>query len=136
MGHASVMSALSRYRQVGTEGAVEQADPHRLIAMLYEAALSNIAMATACMERAEVAQKGARISRCIESLGTLRASLDMKVAGGLAQRLDALYDYAIRRLFDANATNDAAALAEVARLVRTVAEGWNAIAPARMQGAA
>lgn len=130
-------SAISRYRQVGTEGAVEQADPHRLIAMLFDGALSRITMAAAHMRRGEIAEKGANISRAIEIVGALRASLDMKVTGGLPQRLDALYDYVGRRLLVANVENDAKILDEVGGLVRVIADAWGSIAPApRVSGAA
>ncbi len=41
------------------------------------------------------------------------------------KNLDALYDYALRRLILANARNDDAMLAEVARLIEPVAQGWS-----------
>jgi flagellar protein FliS len=134
---ATAYSAISRYRQVGNEGAVEAATPHRLIAMLFDGAISRITMAAGHMRRHEVAEKGAHISRAIEIVGALRASLDMNVAGGLPQRLDALYDYVSRRLFAANAENDPKILDEVAGLLRVIADAWAQIAPAsRVEGAA
>jgi len=134
---AKAHSAVSRYRQVGNEGAVEEAHPHRLIAMLFDGALSRIAMAAAHMRRGEIAEKGAHISRAIEIVGALRASLDMNVSGGLPQRLDALYDYVSRRLLHANVENDAKVLDEVGGLLRVIADAWNQVAPTqRVAGAA
>jgi len=130
-------SAISRYREVSNEGAVEAADPHRLITMLFDGALSRIGLAAAHMRRGEIAEKGAQITRAIEIVGALRASLDMNVAGGLPQRLDALYDYVSRRLLHANVENDPKVLDEVGGLMRVIADAWNAIAPTqRVAGAA
>jgi flagellar protein FliS len=134
---AQMHSAISRYRNVSAEGSVESADPHRLIAMLFDGALSRIAMASAHMRRNEIAEKGAHISRALDIVGALRASLDMSVPGGLPQRLDALYDYVGRRLVHANASNESRILDEVGGLLRVIADAWNTIAPTqRVAGAA
>ena len=137
MAPAQAYSAISRYRQVNNEGAIEEANPHRLIAMLFDGALSRIALAAAHMRRGEIAEKGAQITRAIEIVGALRASLDMNVAGGLPQRLDALYDYVSRRLLHANLENDPKVLDEVGGLLRVIADAWGSIAPpSRVAGAA
>jgi flagellar protein FliS len=134
---AQAYSAISRYRQVDNEGAIEQANPHRLIAMLFDGALSRIALAAAHMRRSEIAEKCAQITRAIEIVGALRASLDMNVSGGLPQRLDALYDYVSRRLLHANVENDPKVLDEVGGLLRVIADAWGSSAPpVRIAGAA
>jgi flagellar secretion chaperone FliS len=137
MAPAHIYNAISRYRQVRTEGSVEDANPHRLIAMLFDGALSRMSLAAAHMRRGEIEEKGAAITRALEIVGALRASLDMDVAGGLPQRLDALYDYVSRRMLYANVENDPKVLDEVAGLVRVIADAWAQIAPAaRVAGAA
>jgi flagellar protein FliS len=137
MAPSHVYNAISRYRQVRTEGSVEDANPHRLIAMLFDGALSRIALAAAHMRRGEIEAKGAAITRALEIVGALRASLDMDVAGGLPERLDALYDYVSRRLLHANIENDAKVLDEVGGLLRVIADAWAEIAPSpRVAGAA
>ena len=99
--------------------------------------LSRIALAAAHMRRNEFEAKGAAITRALEIVGALRASLDMNVAGGLPQRLDALYDYVSRRLLHANIENDANVLDEVAGLLRVISDAWAQIAPSpRVAGAA
>ena len=137
MAPSHVYNAISRYRQVRTEGSVEDATPHRLIAMLFDGALSRIALAAASMRRNEFEAKGAAITRALEIVGALRASLDMSVPGGLPQRLDALYDYASRRMLHANLENDPKVLDEVGGLIRVIADAWAQVAPpARVAGAA
>ena len=137
MAPAHIYNAISRYRQVRTEGAVEDASPHRLIAMLFDGALSRLSLAAAHMRRNEIEEKGAQITRALEIVGALRASLDMSVPGGLPQRLDALYDYVSRRMLYANVENDPKVLDEVGGLLRVIADAWAQISPpARVAGAA
>jgi len=136
MAFSQAFNGISAYRQVGTAGSVEQADPHRLIGMLFDGALARIASAAGHIQRGAVAEKAVEIGKTLDIVGALRASLDMKAPGGLPQRLDALYEYIIGRLVSANLNNDEAILDEVAGLLRQVAGGWNAIAPVRTAGAA
>jgi len=47
--------------------------------------------------------------------------------GKIAENLALLYDYMLRRLTLANATNDAGIVAEVSELVKTIKHGWDQI---------
>lgn len=125
-------SAVSQYKQVNTHAQVLDADPHRLIAMLFDGALERIAYARGAMERKDVALKGEFIGKAIAIVGALQDSLDFEQGGEIARNLDSLYDYMQRRLLEANVQNDTAILAEVASLLQEIREGWNAIAPSRV----
>lgn len=123
-------TAVKAYAKVGIESAVLGAGPHRLISLLFEGALSEIARAKKAMARKEIAAKGEAISRAISIIGEgLNASLDKKAGGELAQNLSALYDYMALRLLAANLTNDIAILDEVARLLTELKAGWDGIRP-------
>lgn len=122
-------SAIAQYRQVSTRGGVEQADPHRLTAMLMAGALERVTAASGHMRRGEIAQKGENISRAIAIVEGLRGSLDFEAGGALAGNLDALYEYMGRRLLQANVADDAGMLDEVAGLLREISGAWDAIRP-------
>ncbi len=57
----------------------------------------------------------------------LKASLDMRVGGNIAQDLDALYGYMCLRLANANLKNDIEALDEVSRLLNEIKGAWDSI---------
>ena len=117
------------YAKVGVEVAVETADPHQLILMLYEGALLSLMLAEQCMKDGRVGERGAAISKAISIIGEgLRASLNAESGGELAGRLDALYDYMVRRLVEANTENRPAPLQEVSRLLRELKTAWEEIA--------
>ncbi len=123
--------AVSAYRKVEVETGVTAADPHRLIAMLYEGALEAIKRAAAHMAAGRVAQKGEALSHALQIVDEgLRAAVDRSAGGQLAFRLLDLYDYMIMRLLQANLRNDAAALDEVAHLLAELRSAWAQIRPA------
>ncbi|AMP39469.1 MULTISPECIES: flagellar export chaperone FliS [Ralstonia solanacearum species complex] len=117
--------AIGAYSQVGIETSVVDANPHRLIAMLFEGARSAINLALAAMQRGDVLAKVRAFDKAISIIGQgLQASLDRQRGGEIAEQLDALYDYMLRRLLVANATNDVAILEEVDRLLMPLQEAW------------
>jgi flagellar protein FliS len=122
--------ASNLYGKLDKELGVACADPHRLIAMLFDAAISSIATAQAHMAGRRIAEKGRAVTRAIRIISEgLRASLDRGAGGELAERLDALYDYMERRLVEANARNDAAIFNEVIGLLNDLAAAWRKAAP-------
>lgn len=125
------------YAKVGIEAAVESADPHRLILMLFDGAISAVSLARIHMNSGDIAQKGMAISKAIDLVSNgLLASLDMKAGGDLAERLAALYEYMAQRLLFANLKNNVAALDEIAELLASLRQAWAEIAPGKQQAAA
>ena len=121
------MKGLKAYQQVNTQTSITDADPHKLIQLLYNGALERINMARARMQAKDYAGKGKLIGKAIEIIGGLKSFLDFEKGGELAARLEGLYDYMERTLFEANARNDVAKLDEVADLLRSIKDGWDGI---------
>jgi len=124
------------YAKVGVEVAVETADPHQLILILFDGALAAIALARIQMENGQIPDKGASISKAINLITNgLKASLNMEAGGELSERLAALYDYMAQRLIMANLKNSVAALDEVRDLLQGLREAWAEV-PKNLQQAA
>lgn len=129
-------AAINAYNTVGTESAINGADAHELISMLFQGALLAIADAKNQILRKDTAAKGKSISKAIAIVGEgLNASLDKRAGGDLAQNLSALYGYMVSRLVAANLNNDIAALDEVARLLGELEGAWHSIRPQVVQTA-
>jgi flagellar protein FliS len=121
-------NAVKTYASVNVESGVNGADPHRLILMLYEGALAALARARAYMERKDTAEKNKAITKAVAIINEgLRASLDVKAGGEIAQNLDALYEYMGRRLLLANLKNQPEILDEVSRLLAEIKGAWEEI---------
>lgn len=117
------------YHQIGVATAIDGASPHKLVCLLLDAVLDEIACARGGLTRADMAEKGRAIGHAVRLVDEgLRAPLDLEAGGSLALRLHGLYDYVLRRLTHANLHNDDAALHECSRLMATVRDGWVGIA--------
>lgn len=123
-------SGAQAYQKVGLESAVLSASPHQLVVMLFDGALSSMVRARLFLEQGNIAAKGEALSKAINIIENgLKAGLNMDVGGDLPHNLSALYDYMVRRLLHANLRNDAAAIAEVEKLLDNIADAWKQIGP-------
>lgn len=128
MARPRINSALSQYKSISISSAIENATPHRLVQMLMAGALEKIAAAKGRMLYADHAEKGRQISWAISIISGLQSSLDMEAGGEISRNLDNLYDYMVRRLGEAGASNDPNILDEVTSLLSEVKSAWDAIA--------
>jgi flagellar secretion chaperone FliS len=124
----------AQYRAVRSHGLVADASPVRLVQIMYEHTLSHLATAQGCMERIrnnmplnEVVVKGTAIGKAVRLIGQLNSSLSMEQGGQIAENLRNLYLYMLDRLTQANVTNDALIVSEVAGLIRKIKGGWDQI---------
>jgi len=116
------------YAKVGVETGVLAASPVKLIVMLYDGAISACHSAVASMQRMDIEQKGAMLSKAIMIIESgLRLSLDRKAGGEIAESLDALYAYMSSRLAAANVRNEPAPVQEVIKLLLDLKGAWEAI---------
>ena len=125
MNMSKLHSAVQKYNQINLTAEVETANPHRLIQMLMQGVLEKVMIAKGYMERKDIPNKGAHISWAITILEGLRASLNKEAGGEIAQNLDDLYDYLIRRLLRANLENNMDMLDEVSSLMRSIKSAWD-----------
>jgi len=121
----------SVYRQIDIETGVSGASAHQLITLLFNCALDSIAQAKGAMQSRNIEAKCAAISKAVRIVDEgLKAGLDMRAGGQLAQQLCDLYGYITMRLTQGNLRNDTEALDECVRLLSPIRDAWVAIAPA------
>jgi flagellar protein FliS len=121
------MLALRQYQKIGAQAQTSEASPHRLVQMLMEGGLDRIAQAKGAIERKDIPNKGVFISKAIGIIGGLREGLDLDNKAESVGELDSLYAYMMKRLAQANVNTDPKILDEVADLLSTVKDGWDAI---------
>ncbi|HSH71468.1 MAG TPA: flagellar export chaperone FliS [Methylophilaceae bacterium] len=125
-------SAVSVYAKIGVETGVVAANPHKLIIMLYEGAISACHNAVRHMGSQDIQNKGAMLSKAIMIIESgLRLSLDKKAGGEIAVSLDALYAYMSDRLYIANIRNQPEPVSEVIKLLTDLKSAWEAIGHAQ-----
>ncbi len=118
------------YQNGGFEADIRGSDPHRLIVLLFDGALSALDRAEAGLAANNILDKTNALTRAIEIiLDGLGASLNIEDGGDVAANLKALYDYMASRLTHANFHNDLGAIQEVRGLLIEISEAWKEIAP-------
>lgn len=124
MGTMFRTQAIRQYQHSGVATVAPTASPHQLIAMLLEGALDRVARARGAARNGDRAGRMHNIASTIAIVEHLRLCLDRN-AGSISQRLDALYDFILRRLAQANAAADPLMLDEVADVLRPIKDAWD-----------
>jgi flagellar protein FliS len=101
---------MQAYQSTNAHASVMDASPHKLIALILNRVLERISRAKLAVEQGDAAARGQAISKSIEAVASLQSWLDMEKGGEVADNLNGLYDYIVRRLLEANTTNDLSAL--------------------------
>jgi flagellar protein FliS len=123
------MSSLAKgYARAYQSQSVLTASPGQLILMLYDGALRFLDHARDALESPEETPKrieriNTNLIKAQDIIAELQSSLNMD-AGEYSRNLDRLYDYYLRRLFEANLKKKVAPVVEVEGLVRQLRDGW------------
>lgn len=121
-----------QYANNYVETSVAEATPYKLVQLLYEAGLKHLAVVKVFIERRDMQKKSEHVNKVIGVLHGLKAGLDLEAGGDVAANLWALYDYLIRRTFEASAKNDVKVFDEVAARLKDLSEAW-AMMPSEYQ---
>ena len=119
------LNALKQYQKVGLASAVEHASPKQLISMLLEGALTALAKAKGAIDRSEIEVRTEQLNKASDVVLGLKDFLDLENGGEVAANLDALYDYMVRTIMQANRENNGEQVQEVMNLLLEVKTGWD-----------
>ncbi|WP_085298123.1 flagellar export chaperone FliS [Cognaticolwellia mytili] len=122
MAHIS----LKKYQQTEMGNAGE-ASPYRLVALLFQKLLDNIATAKGAIAQKNYAKKGSELSNAIAIIGVLESSLDFEQGGEISKNLSDLYLFCSEKLLEASTDNDIDKLNDVAQVLIPIKSGWDAI---------
>ncbi len=117
------------YARAYQNQSILTASPGQLVLLMYDGALRFMAQARAGFaldadnpRRIEVINTALLRTQAI--LHEMRANLNMEAGGEVAENLDRLYDYHLRRLMQSNLRKDEEPLIEVEGLIRTLRDAW------------
>jgi flagellar protein FliS len=104
--------------------SIQSASREKILLMLYEGAIKFIKLAIQALEKKNVKEKCENIGRAYDIILELNNTLDHKIGGEVAARLEQLYQFMIEQLIKANMNNDPESLQTVQKLLETLHEGW------------
>ena len=118
------------------ESEVLNADPLRLVTLLYRGAGEAIAAARAALAAGDIAGRSKQILKAREIVQELSRALDHEQGGEIARQLGELYAWIGQRLLDANAEQADGPLKESAAILATLGEAWQAVVKQQTSAAA
>ncbi|MCB5227746.1 flagellar export chaperone FliS [Alishewanella sp. 16-MA] len=121
---------IKAYRSVGVKDDLAVADPHRVIQLLMQGALENMAKAKGAIERKDFAGKAQTLAKAIAIISSLQGSLDMDAGGELSDNLFSLYDFMLNHLTIASRDLDIEKIDDVISLMVTIKSAWDQISVA------
>lgn len=121
-------SGVNAYASVGLETGVVDASPLKLIVMLYDGAITACIHAQQAMAQHDIAKKGQYLTQAVTIVDSgLRACLDKRAGGDIAQKLDELYQYMTRTLMEASVRLDVKKVQEIQQLLMELKGAWEAL---------
>ncbi len=128
MTHASVYSAPAGLAQQDYLAiTVQSADPVDLLSLLHGGLETAVRESRVALREGDIPRRSRSITRAVEILGELSASLDANVDPEFANRLNQLYEYMIWLLTNANVEQTEEPLREVERLAAILASAWRGL---------
>jgi flagellar protein FliS len=125
---SSYNKASAHYRSLAAAGQAESADPHSLVAMLYDELLLCIDVLTMRAQRGSSLNDDEQAHRARGIIIALRAGLDFEAGGDLAFTLDALYDALSKEFEERLSMPVPQQFTELRAGVESLANAWSAIA--------
>jgi flagellar protein FliS len=112
------------------------AEPKRLVLMCYEGAIGSLKKAKEKYETAEYEAKAKAVKRFQDILNELLCALDFEKGGQIATNLHAIYNYAIRRVLEADVAREIDGFDEVIGMLEELKEAWEEISYGKQQNGA
>lgn len=107
---------------------VNSASPARLVAMLYDRAITLLNEAVGAIEDGQIERRWAANSKASEVICHLWETLDLEQGGEVAANLDRLYGFMIRRLTTVDVNNDPQPARDVIGLLEPLRRSWHQLA--------
>lgn len=117
----------ARGYQAYQKNKYDTASPHKLIALLYDAAATNIERALKAIDQNMGQDASQFILKAQDIVSELMACLNLEQGGEIANNLKDLYFYMIKQLVQANIRKDKEILLEVSGYILSLREAWQQI---------
>ena len=115
--------------EIYLQNMVENANPIKLVIMLYDKAISCIEEAIEAIDKGIekpecIKSKAENLTRAMDILIVLKASLDHEKGQNISKNLDEIYEALINEIVRCNITNDKELLADIHGILKELREAW------------
>lgn len=120
-------NALKAYEQAETDFAVEGADRHRLVELLFTELLGSLDRALLAIQTGDQVARSASQTKALTIIVSLASSLDFERGKPVATTLGELYEWARVQLIESNRSKPIERLTAVRKSMADIAEAWSMI---------
>ena len=113
----------STYREFSVHGA----GPLRLVAMLYDRAITDLHRAIKAVEAKDVPQRAKHLNHFLDIVGELEGSLNLESGGEVAEILKTFYAFARARVLEAGFKNSKEILDELILHFSSLRDAWQQV---------
>jgi len=103
-------------------------DPGRLIIMCYEGAIDSLKLAKEKIKEKDYEKKAKAIIKAQDIIEELMSSLNFEKGGEIADNLESLYNYMLRRILQGDLNKDVGAIDEVIGIFSDLLSAWQEVA--------
>jgi len=118
---------IKAYKSVGVKNDLAVADPHRVIQLLMQGSLENMALAKGAIERKDFVVKSKSVSKAMTIIAALQNSLDMDAGGEVSENLWSLYDFMVNHLMQASRESSINKIDDVIDIMLKIKSAWDQI---------
>lgn len=126
MYHFGRPQPAGQYGRIDLAGRIQSADPHALVAILFDELLGAIARVRRAVEAGRAAPA---LERALDVIQALRMTLDHDRGGAIAGSLAAVYEEALRQLLLGVRERDTLRVDTALEMIAEIADAWTQIAP-------
>ena len=115
---------MNGYANQYLDNTVNSASPEQLMLMLYDGAIRFISLGIQAIENGVIDKRAYYINKTSAIVSEFAATLDHSMNPELAEDLDSLYSYMLKRMMEANLHNDVEPLLEVKKMLSDLRTTW------------
>jgi flagellar protein FliS len=115
------------YRQIDVAGRTADADPHRLVSLLYEEGVGALRAAAWAAEKGKLAVKSERVARATAVMFALEAGLDFAKGGDVSKALASFYHGLRSQVVQASLGSDPKPFRDAADSLEEIAGAWSSV---------
>ena len=110
---------------------ITTSDPVRLVIMCYEGVIENLKLAKEKMKENNHEKKAKAIIKAQDIINELMCSLNFEKGGKIANNLESLYNYMLRRILQGDLNKDVRPIDEVIGMFKELLSAWQEVASRR-----
>ena len=110
---------------------ITTSDPLRLVIICYEGVIDNLKLAKEKIKEKDYEEKAKALIKAQDIIAELKCSLDFEKGGEIANNLESLYNYMLRRILQGDINKNIGPIDEVIKMFKELLSAWQEVASRR-----